>query len=89
MRTLGYTKQEVLGDNYDKFFKKKYTKKGFSFPIESYLKENNFIYEGNPLKSWSKLVLDKSFNIDFEVLEHTMQYGNFSILPPFSSKLAY
>ena len=61
--TLGYTKQEVLGDNYDKFFKKKYTKKGFSFPIESYLKENNFIYEGNPLKSWSKLVLDKSFNI--------------------------
>ena len=59
-----FTKKNTIGIGYEKFYKKKYKKVGFSFPIENYLKNKNYSISGNPLKKWSTIVLKESFGIE-------------------------
>lgn len=59
-----FTKKNTIGIGYEKFYKKKYKKVGFSFPIEKYLKNRNYSISGNPLKKWSTIVLKESFGIE-------------------------
>ena len=60
---FSYSKKHTIGVGYEDFYKKKYKKFGFSFPIKEYLEYKNLPVNGNPMKRWSLVVLDQSFGI--------------------------